>query len=451
MTRLRRLHPATVSAALALLLGVIFTALVLHLQRGLSAEIHRKLIERDAAVLHPVVLHGLAQPGASHADDRLAAVLRSAGQRGLLAVELFDADGNLRRALPPTGAFPALPMEDTLELLASRRPISRYHAAFRVQDVLPAAAPILSPVLEVLLPLELGNDLEMAGVARYHFDARGLAVELATIDAQVQAQTRITLLTGLGLIVLVISLATLAVTHAQRLVADRNERLLRANFELTLAAKVSAVGQITAHLLHGLQGPVAGLRTTLADAAAAATPVDLEALRHYTTRLQSLIEEVVELLGNSSTSTTYEVSGDELVAKLQQRTAPLASSHGVNLRFHNSFSGTFDNHLAGVVGLIGHNLVENAVQFTPRGGTVEVQLVAAADALILRVTDEGPGVAPALRPALFEPGRTTRPEGSGLGLALSRLIARQIGGRMELKASGPTGSTFELTLPGGKR
>ena len=44
--------------------------------------------------------------------------------------------------------------------------------------------------------------------------------------------------------------------RAERLIAERNDRLIHANFELTLAAKASDLGQITSHLIHGMQGPV---------------------------------------------------------------------------------------------------------------------------------------------------------------------------------------------------
>ena len=54
-----------------------------------------------------------------------------------------------------------------------------------------------------------------------------------------------------------------------------------------------------------------------------------------------------------------------------------------------------------------------------------------------------------MREHLFEPGRSGRPGGSGLGLAISQLLARQIGAMLALDATGPTGTTFTLTLPVG--
>jgi signal transduction histidine kinase len=52
-----------------------------------------------------------------------------------------------------------------------------------------------------------------------------------------------------------------------------------------------------------------------------------------------------------------------------------------------------------------------------------------------------------VRQHLFKPGRSSRPGGSGLGLALSQLLARQIGANLVLLSTGPDGTVFSLTLP----
>jgi len=62
--------------------------------------------------------------------------------------------------------------------------------------------------------------------------------------------------------------AYVGLNRAQRVIVERTARLTHANFELTLAAKASALGQITSHLIHGLQGPVAGLRAVVTGRAA---------------------------------------------------------------------------------------------------------------------------------------------------------------------------------------
>lgn len=63
------------------------------------------------------------------------------------------------------------------------------------------------------------------------------------------------------------------------------------------------------------------------------------------------------------------------------------------------------------------------------------------------VCDNGPGIAPAVVQRLFDPFCTTKPAGTGLGLASSRTIARAHGGTLEHRANTPSGACFELRLP----
>jgi PAS domain S-box-containing protein len=99
------------------------------------------------------------------------------------------------------------------------------------------------------------------------------------------------------------------------------------------------------------------------------------------------------------------------------------------------------------------NLVSNAVKFTPTGGRVGMACTVSGDHVVMRVEDTGPGVPESEREAIFEPfvqlGRnyTSPHEGIGLGLAISRDLARAMSGDLTLLRTSDTGATFELTLP----
>jgi signal transduction histidine kinase len=95
------------------------------------------------------------------------------------------------------------------------------------------------------------------------------------------------------------------------------------------------------------------------------------------------------------------------------------------------------------------NLVKNAVQASPPGGRVRVTGRGEGPGYTIRVQDNGPGVPEAERERIFEPFFTTREKGTGLGLPLSRKIARAHGGELRLVPSSPGATTFELTLPRG--
>jgi signal transduction histidine kinase len=99
------------------------------------------------------------------------------------------------------------------------------------------------------------------------------------------------------------------------------------------------------------------------------------------------------------------------------------------------------------------NLLSNAVKFTERGGRVDVSCRAEGDRVALSVRDTGIGIRPDHLARIFEPfvqvdQRLTRShEGVGLGLAISRDLARAMGGDLSADSTPGEGSTFTLTLP----
>ncbi len=96
------------------------------------------------------------------------------------------------------------------------------------------------------------------------------------------------------------------------------------------------------------------------------------------------------------------------------------------------------------------NLIVNAEQALAgqKGGAIRVELEEAPGSVVLRVTDNGPGVDPAARAELFESFVTTRSrdESSGLGLSVARIVAEQHGGTLTMKEQ-DSGACFALRLP----
>ncbi len=450
--RSTRLWPLTVLAG-AVLVG-IFAALVVHYRTGLRAEIRRTIINRDAAVLLPVALRQLAEgeaaPGGDTTAGLLAAVLETAQQKNMLAVVVFDAQGHTLRYAPDSLLFAELPLDVYAQLLKSE-PISRYHPAFLLDryfaGIKPTASQPATPVLEVLLPLHGRDPAKILGFAQYYIDARPLTSELAIIDERMSRLTTATLGIGAGLIAAVVTVAYFLLRRAQRLIAERNDRLIRTNFELTLSAKASALGQITSHLMHGLQGSVAGLRAVVTGREPGPAAPDWETAAGYTERIQTMIQETVTLLGDADTHTSYELTGHELATLIRRRNLAAADHKGVELTVRDGFDQSLDAHRGGLLCLITSNLVQNAIAATSPGRNVIVSFRHEGDQATVTVTDDGHGISAELRSHLFEPGQTGQPGGSGLGLAISQLLARQIGATLTLEATGSSGTTFRLTLP----
>ena len=102
------------------------------------------------------------------------------------------------------------------------------------------------------------------------------------------------------------------------------------------------------------------------------------------------------------------------------------------------------------------NLAGNAIKFTPEGGTIELRVRQADDAIRVEVQDNGPGISLEDQERIFEafsrlrdPNRIT--EGTGLGLAISKRLVELQGGSLGLKSRPGEGSCFFFTLPTGKK
>jgi two-component system, sensor histidine kinase and response regulator len=100
-----------------------------------------------------------------------------------------------------------------------------------------------------------------------------------------------------------------------------------------------------------------------------------------------------------------------------------------------------------------YNLVSNGIKFTPRGGTVRLNAYLADDHVAIDVADTGVGIAAENLPRLFHEfeqipqARGVRPEGTGLGLALTKRLVALHGGEVSVESKVGQGSVFSVWLP----
>ncbi len=169
--------------------------------------------------------------------------------------------------------------------------------------------------------------------------------------------------------------------------------------------------------------------------------------------LQSLIDDMTDLEAVESAS--FLPADDAIdLADVARRVAGLlsvkASDHHIRLIVPDDgvtapAIGEFRRVLQIVL-----NLVGNAIRYSPDGSTVVMQVERAGDTAILRVIDQGGGIAEENRERIFAKfERLGRHDdgGSGLGLYISRRIATALKGQLDVEYSGPGGSCFRLTLP----
>jgi Na+/proline symporter/nitrogen-specific signal transduction histidine kinase len=173
-------------------------------------------------------------------------------------------------------------------------------------------------------------------------------------------------------------------------------------------------------------------------------------------RLSRLVNQVLDMAKIESGHADWLSADVDLGALLEQAlltTAEIFREKGAAVHLHKPSAVPMlradpDRLLQVVL-----NLLSNAAKFLPtQGGRVDVRLAADTLGLTVEVQDNGAGVPAAQRALIFEKFRqggdaSNRPQGTGLGLPISRQIVEHFGGRMELRPDNGQGACFAFTLP----
>ena len=93
------------------------------------------------------------------------------------------------------------------------------------------------------------------------------------------------------------------------------------------------------------------------------------------------------------------------------------------------------------------NLVTNALDVMKNGGNLRLRVSRSNDSVALEVTDDGPGIPPELRDKVFQLYFTTKPKGSGIGLAMTYRAVQLHNGTIDFLSEDGRGTTFRLQFP----
>jgi signal transduction histidine kinase len=217
-----------------------------------------------------------------------------------------------------------------------------------------------------------------------------------------------------------------------------------------------------ADVSHELRTPLAALRTfneLLTEGAANdpdARAEFLESSGQQIERLDWLAQNLLELSKLDSGLVLLDLRPDDLRAAVEsavEQGAAAAARRGVHLSLHLPEAPVRIRHDPPRVGQVVANLVANAIKFTPRGGSVAVDVAGTDGGARIEVTDTGVGIDPTELPHIFERfyrgsrANEARGSGSGLGLAIVRSIVDMHGGTVEVESRVGAGTRFIVTLP----
>jgi signal transduction histidine kinase len=241
------------------------------------------------------------------------------------------------------------------------------------------------------------------------------------------------------------------IVERERVESDRQ----RLQDSLRRSELLAAMGTLVAGVAHEVRNPLFAISSTL-DAFTARFGAQAEYQRYFSVlrreadRLTTLMRSLLDY-GKPPAIELTQMRIDEVIVSSTRACTPLSQSAGVTLRYTNNGNGALvrvDRHR---LQQIFDNLVQNAIQHSPTGGTVEITTTISNHSTPARVecvvTDNGPGFAPEDLPRIFEPFFTRRRGGTGLGLAIAQRIVEEHGGMITAGNRPMGGAMVTVQLP----
>jgi two-component system, chemotaxis family, CheB/CheR fusion protein len=183
-----------------------------------------------------------------------------------------------------------------------------------------------------------------------------------------------------------------------------------------------------------------------------------EAIERATARQTQTVDDLVDVARATAGALSHQpqpISFGAIARAAADNMTPIATKKGVTIHVDvGAKGGDILGDVTRLTQAVRH-VVNNAVRFTPKGGTVTVRAGEEEGKAVVRVTDTGPGVEAAWLPFLFnritDPEMPDRPKpqgGIGYGLSLAHhVVVTQHHGEIALESSSPQGATFKVSLP----
>ena len=435
------------SALLLYLVNYLAVQIMLWLEGGLAVRAGVAELLRQAPEFAALCLVGLITAIAAR-QSVVAPLLMALPTAGLYIVERQTTEAMAREKLARAEAEAAqhkagLLAEQTDRILSAvREAILKTDLEGRIEFANPVAAELIG------CPAEELAGRQLTGIVRFTSTSDGLVSRCDGRQVPIDyTAARI----ADGEVVVVHDITA-------RLEAERNRQLL------ARAEKLRALGQMASGIAHDLNQSLA-LISGYAQMARESLEERLMSsdaggqLEVVVAAAQDGAETVRRLLAWTRTAEPAEgaVDIETLVHEVARLTAPRwrnatqAEGHPVELSVEVTGPAVIEGNSSSLREAL-TNLVFNAVDALPTGGSIRLRARGSADTVVVEVADTGPGIPAEVRARIFEPFFTTKGErGTGLGLAQVLAAVEQHHGRVEVDTAPGQGTTFRLLFPAASR
>ena len=339
-------------------------------------------------------------------------------------------------------------------------------------------APDLTPVFSVGAPMADGgqllltvNDRNFTRTVRKERGSLAIAMAIAVLLSALLsfflARTIVRPLRRIALAAHRVRLGRAREVKVPRLPSRRDEigMLARAVSDMSqsLRHRIDNIEAFAADVTHELKNPLASLRSAVDSLERIDDPELrkqlLDVVRQDVVRLDRLINDVSEAARTDAELARARFEPVDLGPLIENLVSSWESRRETgNVRIAFARPRRESTMVMGEPGRLARaidNIIDNAISFSPPGALVEIAAIHVGDAVLIRIDDEGPGVPPDLREAIFNRFHSVRPKTenfgrhSGLGLAIARAIVEGHDGEIDVadRDDAPSGARFTITLP----
>lgn len=243
--------------------------------------------------------------------------------------------------------------------------------------------------------------------------------------------------------------------HAEELemrVAERTAELVETHKRLVMQERIAALGRAAAQVAHEVKNPLAGLllySLHLKSKAANFSENEIYLVDKIVDTINHLNSRVEQILGFARpvNLSVRSENLNQIIDDVLDLLRPQLTANKVEVRSspvqQPVYAMVDESSIRGAL----MNIMLNAIEAMPQGGTLGVAVEKADEALRIEVTDTGRGIGDDEAKKIFEPFYTTKEQGLGLGMPYAKKLIDQHGGTVSLRSRLGDGTTISITLP----
>jgi signal transduction histidine kinase len=238
-------------------------------------------------------------------------------------------------------------------------------------------------------------------------------------------------------------------------VDERTAELVETHKRLVHQERIAALGRAAAQVAHEVKNPLAGLllySLHLKSKASNFSESEAALVDKIVTTINHLINRVEQILGFARPVSLTLRPGNlnEIVNDVLELLRPQLTAKKIEVRLsmdQPAYGMLDDSSIRGAL----MNLVLNAIEAMPEGGTLSVAIERTAETIRIEIADTGPGIGEEEAKKIFEPFYTTKEQGLGLGMPYAKKIIDQHGGTISLSSRPGEGTTISIALPAAQK